>query len=407
MSLKELIEISREYGSDPEYVLANGGNTSWKNDDVMYVKASGISLADIDESGFVQMSREKLSAIWHKTYPEDADTREEEALADLMNARLPGESARPRAGQSPSDSCSPMRPGAGQSPSDSCSPMRPSVEALLHALFPQAFIVHLHPALVNGMTCGKNGRQAAEKLFGTRSVWVPVVNPGYILAKTVKDIIDEYTASGNDFPEIVFMQNHGVFAAADTAEGIRGIYEDIMTALGGYVTDTPDLSEVPAGEIDRKEIVRWKDAVKSVLEKSECRFLVNREIGRLVESAEAFRPISSSYTPDHIVYYGHKPLFIAAGGSGTAEERIAAALAEYRKEYPDNPPRIVAVEGLGMFAAGDSAKRVELMLDLVRDAVKISVYSRSFGGPLFMPKDKIDFIVNWEVEKYRSSMQEK
>ncbi len=377
MSLKELIEISREYGKDPQYVLANGGNTSWKNDDVMYVKASGVSLGDIGESGFVQMSREKLSAIWQKTYPEDADTREEEALADLMDARLPG------------------------------SPMRPSVEALLHALFPQAYVVHLHPALVNGMTCGREGRQAAGKLFGDRSVWVPVVNPGYILAKTVKDIIDEYTASGNDFPEIVFLQNHGVFAAADTAEGIRGIYEDIMTALGGYVTDTPDLSEVPAGEIDREEIVRWKDAVKSVLEKSECRFLVNREIRRLAESKEAFTPISSSYTPDHIVYYGHKPLFIEAGKGGTAEERITAALAEYRKEYPDNPPRIVAVEGLGMFAAGDSAKRVELMLDLVQDAVKISVYSRSFGGPLFMPKDKIDFIVNWEVEKYRSSMQEK
>jgi len=287
--------------------------------------------------------------------------------------------------------------------------MRPSVEALLHALFPQAYVVHLHPALVNGMTCGKNGRQTAEKLFGTRSVWVPVVNPGYILAKTVKDIIDEYTASGKDFPEIVFLRNHGVFAAADSIDGIQNIYRDIMSAIERYVTDTPDVSEVPAGEIDRQEVERRRNAVKAVLGKSECEFLVNREISRLVQSKEAFTPMSSSYTPDHIVYYGHKPLFVQRGGTGDEDpaENIRRALEEYRKEYPDNPPRIAAVEGLGMFAAGDSAKRVELMLDLVKDAVKISVYSRSFGGPLFMPKEKIDFIINWEVEKYRSSLQGK
>lgn len=38
---------------------------------------------------------------------------------------------------------------------------------------------------------------------------------------------------------------------------------------------------------------------------------------------------------------------------------------------------------------------------LFNDAVKIAVYSESFGGPLHMEDDLIDFIVNWEVESYR------
>ena len=367
----------------------------------MYVKASGVSLADIDESGFARMDRKKLGAIWEKQYPEDPERREEEALADLMAARLPGEN------------------------------VRPSVETLLHALFPKAYIVHLHPALVNGMTCGQNGRQEAERLFGGRSVWVPVVNPGYILAQTVKDIIDQHTAAGNAFPEIIFLQNHGVFVSAETPEKIEEIYTDIMSILKKQITAKPDVQEFPDGAqeetgrqgADRGTVDRWCKAVQTVLGKPECRFLVNPEIRRLVESASAFAPMASAYTPDHIVYYGHKPLFIedsgggaggvaAAGGNaadrGTEPEaRIKAALTEYRREYPDNPPRIVAVEGLGVVAAGDSEKRVKLMCELFTDAVKISVYTRSFGGPRFMPKDKIDFIVNWEVEKYRSSMQDK
>ena len=33
----------------------------------------------------------------------------------------------------------------------------PSVETLLHAIFPQKYVLHLHPALVNGLTCSRVG----------------------------------------------------------------------------------------------------------------------------------------------------------------------------------------------------------------------------------------------------------
>ena len=35
MSLKDIVEVSHRYGSDPEYVLAGGGNTSYKTDPVL------------------------------------------------------------------------------------------------------------------------------------------------------------------------------------------------------------------------------------------------------------------------------------------------------------------------------------------------------------------------------------
>jgi len=61
-NLKDLVDISREYGSDPRWVVAGGGNTSLKIDDVLYVKASGFPLATIDEGGFARMDRSKLAA---------------------------------------------------------------------------------------------------------------------------------------------------------------------------------------------------------------------------------------------------------------------------------------------------------------------------------------------------------
>ena len=119
MNLDHLIDISKRYGSDSAYVLLGGGNTSMKADGVLYVKASGHALGSIDAGGFVRMDLAKLDQIWHKQYSSDDQKREDEVLADMMACRLEGEVSRP------------------------------SVEALLHALLPFTYVVHLHPALVD------------------------------------------------------------------------------------------------------------------------------------------------------------------------------------------------------------------------------------------------------------------
>ncbi len=59
--LEALVELSHSYGSDPELVLAGGGNTSVKFDDHMLVKGSGTALADIRGGGLRETSTGRLS----------------------------------------------------------------------------------------------------------------------------------------------------------------------------------------------------------------------------------------------------------------------------------------------------------------------------------------------------------
>ena len=62
--INDLIEISRFYGSKKEFVIAGGGNTSYKDEERIYIKASGIFLATIDEEGFVVLDRKKYMPFW-------------------------------------------------------------------------------------------------------------------------------------------------------------------------------------------------------------------------------------------------------------------------------------------------------------------------------------------------------
>jgi len=371
MSLGALTEISRYYGKNPDYVLAGGGNTSWKDEDTLYIKGSGISLAEAVPDSFVKMDRKALAMIWEKRYPESNDERESAVLVDLMAARKAGEEKK-----------------------------RPSVETLLHDILPFAFVVHLHPALVNGLTCSQQGEKAAEGLFGKDAIWIAPVNPGYVLSKIVKTAIDDYKSKNGKSAAIIFLQNHGVFVGDNSAEGIKEIYGEIMNKIGVRIKRRPDFSDEKILSIDFQSELQISVIFESLASLAgSAVFMRSGEIAELVKDRASFAPVSSAFTPDHIVYAGSEPLFIEANTS--------AGIHDAWKECVDKTgrkPKIVAVQGLGAFGVGASEKAARLALELFRDAIKIAVYSQSFGGPLFMTKDKIDFINDWEVERYRANV---
>ena len=202
--LNELAAMSNKYGANPEYVLAGGGNTSFKSDDYLWIKGSGTSLATIKGEDFVVMERALLAQMWTAEYPADEAAREAAVLEDMMDARIRGESRRP------------------------------SVETLLHDLFPQQYILHVHPAIVNGITCSKEGEAAMKRLFPD-AVWVAACKPGYILALDCKKVMDAYKeATGKDC-SLLFLENHGIFFAGNSAEEVDALAEKTMETLKAAV----------------------------------------------------------------------------------------------------------------------------------------------------------------------------
>jgi rhamnose utilization protein RhaD (predicted bifunctional aldolase and dehydrogenase) len=83
--INKLIEISKFYGANNEYVIAGGGNTSFKDEKTIWIKASGQSLAELTEEGLVALSREKLHVISTGVYSDDPSTRDEQVKKDMYS----------------------------------------------------------------------------------------------------------------------------------------------------------------------------------------------------------------------------------------------------------------------------------------------------------------------------------
>ena len=360
--LAALAAMSNEYGKNPEYVLAGGGNTSFKSADRLWVKGSGTSLATIKPEDFVVLERPLLGAMWSKTYPENEEDREADVLKDMMYARVRGENRRP------------------------------SVETLLHDLFPQSYVLHVHPTLVNGLTCSVEGEKAMKRLLPD-AVWVDACKPGYILALACKQMMDAYKAEKGKDVEVLFLQNHGIFFAADTVEAIDALAENVMNTLKGAVSRELALEE---SDFDVEKVVAISPVLRMLYGENQpatVKFTVNPEI-------LAYDPATKSLSPDHIVYAKAKQLVLP---EDVTQDQVKELFLAFTAEN-GYKPKIVFAKGLGMFSCGNTIQEAVTAQEVMLDAIKVVAYAKSFGGVSVMPDFLIDFIVNWEVESYRSKV---
>ena len=354
--IENLVEISRKYGSDPRFVIAGGGNTSFKTADRLWVKASGFAMATITEDGFAVLDRPLLNLMGDKQYSAVPAEREEQVKQDLAAACI----TRDR---------------------------RPSVETSLHNCLGFAYVVHTHPTAVNALMCAQNAAAECARLFPD-ALYIEYTDPGYTLFKKVYDRIGEYKAARGREPQVIFLQNHGVFVGADTCPEIDAIYADIVAKLGLALPEAEALEPC-------EEAVEVVPALRTVLSRG-GRGLKTLKVtyNSLVESVMGSDSIALPFTPDAIVYCKSEYIYIEdyAKAEAQIEEYIARR---------GHTPKVLMVKGVGLVAVGDNAAGAQTVTDVYMDAIKIALLSEKFGGPHPMTAEQIAFIDNWEVENYR------
>jgi len=369
--IQQLIEISRFYGQDSRFVIAGGGNTSYKNAGQLWVKASGSSLANITEDGFAVLDRVKLNRMSEKSYSNNAAKREEEVKNDLAAATL----------------------SKGK---------RPSVETSMHNAIDFAFVVHLHPTAVNGLMCSQNAESDLKKLFGEQALFVEYTDPGYVLYKKVEDAIKIFRAQDGAEPSVIWLQNHGIFVGANTIDEIKVLYTKILDTLDKAIT-LPVSSEDRAISSFTEQIVPGIRMMLSCDGLKTLKVRKNALIKYFYESVENQAKIAKPFTPDAIVYSKSNYIFL----NDEEPEAVLAEAAEVIPAYTSKfgyQPKVFLIKGIGLIAVGDNSAQCDIILDVFEDAMKIAYIAQSFGGAHPLTQTQIDFIDNWEVENYRRSV---
>lgn len=222
--LNDLVAMSRRL-ADPalDYVILGEGNTSAVVDaNTFYVKASGVSLRDIGEQGFVRVRRAPILELLERESVTDDEVRDR-----MLAARV-----------------------------DTLSPIRPSVETLFHAYLLSlpgiSYVGHTHPTPVNAILCSQKAQEAVSgRLFpdeivccGPAPCFVPYVDPGQPLSRAMRDCVEAYIDEHNTAPRVILMQNHGFIALGRSPEQVESatamFVKTARVLLGTYALGGPN-----------------------------------------------------------------------------------------------------------------------------------------------------------------------
>ncbi len=210
--IRELKNHSYRIGSNPDLVQASGGNASWKENKVIWIKGSGKKLKDAHvEEIFACLNYEKLSYS--------------KALECHDFSRF------------------------------STNGIAPSIETNFHILISNRFVTHLHS--LGSIALGVSDQINMKLNLEAEVSFVPYARPGVDLAKAINGVRD----CSN---KVLVLRNHGVIFSGNE-------FSDIEEKITGFERTIRDLfHQIP----ESKSYPSWIDIVTSgVMTPDEAVFL--------------------------------------------------------------------------------------------------------------------------------------
>jgi rhamnose utilization protein RhaD (predicted bifunctional aldolase and dehydrogenase) len=265
-TLAGLARMSARIGGDRLLTQGPGGNSSIKDGEELWVKASGHWLAEAEAGPiFVPLA---LSAL------RDGEGR---PLAEAPPSAVIAD--RNRAG------------------------LKPSIETMLHALMPQPVVIHAHAINTMATSVLADGRRrAGERLAGLRWRWIGYSRPGAPLARAVAAALAAGPA------DILVLQNHGLVVGGADFDRAERLLHEVERRLALPAREPPAARAEPAVQED-EGFERHRPASAWAMDGEVAAVLTGHTL-----------------VPDQVVFLGGPlPLWPAGTGASAAAARVAAA----------------------------------------------------------------------------------
>ena len=380
--LAQRVYTSRLLGQDHTLVLHGGGNTSVKirepnifgdEEDVLYVKGSGWDLETIEPAGFAPL---RLASVVRLASLESlSDTQ----MVEELRAAL-------------------RKPSAPT----------PSVETILHAILPHAFVDHTHADALMAITNTPDGEARVREVYGDQAAVVPYIMPGFDLARYCARHLP--SAMGPNTIGVVLLK-HGFFSFGATA---REAYErmiELVSRAEAYLEQhgalNPVLPVAEAGVVARSARASLRrqvsDAagapmiVASHKDAKSMPFARRDDLQQLTQQGPA--------TPDHVLRTKRVPLLGRDVGAFVDDytaffERNAQRNTRQKLQMLDPAPRVVLDPELGLCTIGRSAQEASIAFDIYAHTIDIILRAHALAGAYqALPESDIFDVEYWDLEQ--------
>ena len=386
------VYTSRLIGQTSSLVLHGGGNTSVKTtlpDDlgepveVLCVKGSGWDLGDIEPAGFPAVRLQPVQALRR------LGSMSDEAMVNAARIRM----------------------------LDSSAP-NPSVEVLLHAFLPHAYIDHSHADAILALVDQPDAEAIAREVHGDTLAIVPYIMPGFALAKLAAEVYEAHP----DCEGLLLLQ-HGLFTFGGTARQSYERHIEAVTRAEQFIADRR--ARAKPSQPSRRADVDWArlaPVVRKHLGASERRWMMHLRTSDAIRSFVdhprlADRALRGPATPDHVIRTKQLPTIVDLQAAGSdLDAHVGAVMSRYREAYTayvrrqieskqvertplDPDPRVLLVPGLGLVTVGKDAKSARVAADVYEHTIDIIEDAEVAGRYQALPESDIFDMEYWSLEQ--------
>jgi rhamnose utilization protein RhaD (predicted bifunctional aldolase and dehydrogenase)/NAD(P)-dependent dehydrogenase (short-subunit alcohol dehydrogenase family) len=385
--LGETVYASRLLGADRTLVLHGGGNTSVKQAasdlfgdaiDVLWVKGSGSDLATIERRGFVAVDRQRVARLAQLTTLSDLEME-----LELRRSQL--------------------------DPEAPC----PSVEAMIHAVIPDASVMHTHADALLAIANTRDGAERIRGLYGDRVIVVPYARSGFEIGRAAALAHEEQRTAATIG---MMLMNHGLFTFGATPREAYDTMITLVTEAEAYLFENASPPRAPS--------IMTGSASFDRVAFAELRLLVSTSAGRPCILTRHGDPESWAFarrsdvaeitgrgpaTPDHVIWTKYRPL-IGRDVEGYAHWYMDYFEANLERNPDarmlDPAPRVVIDEQLGLSTAGPDVRSADVAGDIYARTMWIMEQADSIGGYEALPPAEIFDLEYWELEQAKLAMSQ-
>lgn len=337
--------LSKAIGSDILKTQGAGGNTSYKRDGVMWVKASGTWLSHAGK-------RDIMVPV---------------EVAPLVEALRAG---NPSAEKATDFVVSDLN----------ASGLRPSIETSFHAVLPQAVVAHYHCVNTIALSVLAD-REAviAERMARLPDLtWasIPYRRPGTPLAHEIDRVAESR-------PDVLVLFNHGVIVTGETVEEVRERIIRVTAAL--TVEERAAAAADPSRLQDLAEGSGFHAAQDAGSHKT------------ALSPASIGLATGGSLYPDHVIFLGTEIGVLAHG-------ETAKSYCEARRTQNRTVPKMLIAPGLGVLLANELTDGGRVMARCLSEIVaRIPEDARV----IYLGPEQEHELTHWEAEQYRQALDRK
>ncbi len=283
----------------------------------------------------------------------------------------------------------------------------PSVEAILHAILPYRYVDHTHADALLAVTNTPDGEKRAREIYGSDTVIVPYVMPGFDLARQCARL---FAAEARADTIGMVLVNHGIFSFGNTAKEAYERMIALVTRAEDYLRqkgawELPQPNTVGDRKALPHEIVRLRREISVCAgfpvvfaTHSDPKFLdfsSRKDVAMLSQQGPA--------TPDHVIRTKRVPMLgrdVGAYASAYQDYfNRHAPSAKEPKTLLDPAPRVVLDPEFGLGCVGRTAKDARIVHDLYSHTIDVILRAQALGGYRALPERDIFDVEYWDLEQ--------